>query len=637
MANGSEGPGCLRVTASGQVNRHTRQTKSSSQQASQQAPQHARQHDSRRTPPQAPREAFQQARQQPYRRTDTVSNNKPVPASTKDGPQEPWAGSAKEITLPARGMRQRSSGSAVNPSEAIPREGARRPPIGARGKSGSSSTNSAGEPFGKVTLDIIPESSLSTPLCRPSMRPSTRPSDGAKLQDIAAPNQPPPDTGGVIEASGRACLGSKPHDLTQPPRGPPSATGSSAKPSLGSSPSPGSSLDDRVAGPPFEPDAPAGPAGPWVGFSDVPDATAGRKVRLSIETEFYLATQSNQEHLSNWSEVASILMDDYNRQMGVEHPRIEVSIISALEHGYQGWYIDHDPLCSEHELRENNHIWWRLKMISPAFDIVPHSPWKHHIRAVWKFLCDNYRIANRDGLYTRIRVSLDPKYTLTELKRIASSVIHFETAIEPLQPENTNDPDEARSIWLHSWPFAPFRRSRSASISYIDECFTWPEFRDKINGVAIGEYAWNFWDACPDGLLEFRKAPPCLRPPQVFSWAELTMAFILAAIRYGSPEYLRGCLHNVGSLKDFVGRVDIPGDGPHHLDRIWEGISLNAAREPMMRTDDYTEVDEDELEPELAWRHWVRLREMVEQDAQQCAASVPQVLRNYLNNFSTSA
>ncbi|KAF7505811.1 hypothetical protein GJ744_000386 [Endocarpon pusillum] len=50
MAIGSEGPSCLRLAASGQVNRRTRQAKSSSQQASQQAPQQARQHDSRRTP-----------------------------------------------------------------------------------------------------------------------------------------------------------------------------------------------------------------------------------------------------------------------------------------------------------------------------------------------------------------------------------------------------------------------------------------------------------------------------------------------------------------------------------------------------------------------------------------------------------
>ncbi len=276
--------------------------------------------------------------------------------------------------------------------------------------------------------------------------------------------------------------------------------------------------------------------------------------------------------------------------------------------------------------------------MSPTFDVVPHSPWKHHVKAVWKFLSANYRIANRNHFYTRIRVSLDPKYTLTELKRIASSIIHFETAIEPLQPENPNDPDRARSIWLHSWHFARSRRSRSASISYIDECSTWAELRDRVNGVAVSEYAWNFWDVYPEGFLEFCKPSPCLRPPQIFSWAELTMVFILAAIRYGSPEYLRRCPHDVGSLKDFVGRVDIPGDGPHHLDRIWEGTSLNAAREPMMHTSEVIEVDgEEQLDSQQAWRYWVRLKEMIELDARHCAASVPQVLQNHLNGFGTSA
>lgn len=280
-------------------------------------------------------------------------------------------------------------------------------------------------------------------------------------------------------------------------------------------------------------------------------------------------------------------------------------------------------------------------MISPTFNVVPHSPWKHHVKAVWKFLSDNYKIASLDGFNTRIRVSFDPGYTLTELKRIASSVIHFETAIEPLQPENPSDACVALSSWLHSWPFARSRRGRSASINYIDQCFTSTELRSVINGNSIGDddYAWDFWDVRPNGSLEFRKPPPCLWPPDIFSWAEFTMAFILAAMRYGSPEYLRRCRHDVGALKDFVSRVDIPGDGPHHLDRIWEGVSLNAAREPMMHTREVTDIDapQHELARDEVWRYWVKLKETVELDAEQCAASVPQALQRHLNRFDTSA
>jgi hypothetical protein len=278
-------------------------------------------------------------------------------------------------------------------------------------------------------------------------------------------------------------------------------------------------------------------------------------------------------------------------------------------------------------------------MLSPVFDVVPHSPWKHHVKSIWKFLSDNYRIAKCDEFYTRISLQLNPIYTLTELKRIASSIIHFETAIEPLQPENPNDPDNAPSIWLHSPPLARSCRSRSASIRYIDECSTWPELRNMINDPwfgGFGHYAWKFSGFNSTGFITFYKLPPYPRPPQLFSWAELTMAFILAAIRYGSPDYLRRCAHDVGSLKDFVGRVDIPGDGPHHLDRIWEGISLNAAREPMVRTS-LTDIDGVEADPRDVRRYWMRLKEMIELDAEECAASVPQLLQNRLNGLSTSA
>ncbi len=80
-------------------------------------------------------------------------------------------------------------------------------------------------------------------------------------------------------------------------------------------------------------------------------------MRLSIETEFYLATRNNQKHLSSWWEVARILMDDYNRQIGFDDPLIEVSYGSFLEGGYRGWHIDHDSSSDEHEIRENSHIW----------------------------------------------------------------------------------------------------------------------------------------------------------------------------------------------------------------------------------------------------------------------------------------
>jgi hypothetical protein len=276
-------------------------------------------------------------------------------------------------------------------------------------------------------------------------------------------------------------------------------------------------------------------------------------------------------------------------------------------------------------------------MVSPAFDIVPHSSWKHHVRVIWRYLSENFRISDRSDCYTRFRVySFDLPYTIAELNRIACSVVHFETAVEALQPENPNDPDEAKSIWLHSWPLAQSRKTRQASIDRIDECSNLEGLWHTIHGDHTMEYAWNFWQVDARGYLEFRQPARCLRPPEVFMWAEFTMTFILAAMRSGSPRNLHGCSQDIGALKRFVAQVAIPGAGPHHLDAMWEDKNLHAAREPMMCTDEFTWILEEALEPEQAWREWVKLKEMIELDARICAASVPQELQNHLNAFSTS-
>ncbi|KAF7508975.1 hypothetical protein GJ744_008531 [Endocarpon pusillum] len=594
MANGSQGSGGPSLAASGQGNRHTRQKTSPSQQASRQArqaSQQARQQDLPRNPPQAPQETFQQTHQQPNRRTDGVSNGNSVPEGT----------------------------------------------------------TSSREASGKVTSNINPASSSSTPPRRPLIRPSTTPSAGSGLQDIAPPNRHPPNAGGAIGASILPYPGSKLYErLTRPLLGPASATASPLKPSLGSSPSPGSdpspgsspspgpSPHDRLSGAPSGSDARTEPR---IRLSCAPETIAGHHIRLQLKTEFCIATRNNQEHITNWLELARILMDGYNEQIGTGDPRIEVLDLSLLATNSHSWIIASNSPYEGYVMRENNYIWWQLKMKSPIFNVVPHSPWKHHVKAFWKFLSDNYRIITLDQQYTQICVSLDPGYTLTELKQIASSIIHFETAIEPLQPEKPDKADKARSIWLHSRPFAPSRRGRSASVSYIDQCSTWTELLNAINDGLTSNYAWDFWVVRHSGFLIFRKPSPCLGPPEIFSWAELTMAFILAAMRHGSPEYLRRCSHDVGALKDFVGRVDIPGNGPHHLDRLWEGISPSAAREPMMDTRAVLSMDEGLAQLGLVepWRYWVRIKEMVALDAEQCAASVPQALQRHLNRFETSA
>jgi hypothetical protein len=92
---------------------------------------------------------------------------------------------------------------------------------------------------------------------------------------------------------------------------------------------------------------------------------------LFFETEFYLATRNNQGHLRNWFEVARILMDDYNGQIGTADPSLALEDIS--ESGITSkWCIRHESLGYGHEIRENNHIWckpslFRMNLLNRVF------------------------------------------------------------------------------------------------------------------------------------------------------------------------------------------------------------------------------------------------------------------------------
>lgn len=284
-------------------------------------------------------------------------------------------------------------------------------------------------------------------------------------------------------------------------------------------------------------------------------------------------------------------------------------------------------------------------MVSPIFDIDTHSSWQLHVREIWKYLVDNYELRNSDNRYTTIHVCFSPKYNLTELQRIACSIIHFETAFEALQPENIHDAERALSHWLHIPSFAQSPRSRSASIDYIEQPYQ--IYRDLLrvlqgnsDPVYGGElYAWNFYGVDKGGMIEFRKPPGCLPPTQVFSWAELTMTFILASMRYGSSANLSAFSHDIGGLKEFVSQVDIPGGvgTPHYLHRMWEGKNLKAAREPIMLKTHFDIADSYNPEPAEIYEEWMTIKKMIEYDARECNAIVPQHLRNHLSGFDTTA
>lgn len=219
-------------------------------------------------------------------------------------------------------------------------------------------------------------------------------------------------------------------------------------------------------------------------------------------------------------------------------------------------------------------------MRSPILDVYPNSQWRNHVRRCWSFLKRYYRVTGDEHCSTHIHISLVPGFNLTELKRIASSIIYFEEAFEALMPQDRSGNAYAASNWLTSPNLRRKGRSRSQCIEEIGRAFDEVEVFRLIQGFKSHNLSWNFWNLYgKKGTIEFRSPPPSTSVSEALSWAELTMNFIQASLTHGSS--MRNFVPNVGGLRSFLEKARVGGvNEPALLQRIWANKPANAARAP---------------------------------------------------------
>jgi Putative amidoligase enzyme len=220
-------------------------------------------------------------------------------------------------------------------------------------------------------------------------------------------------------------------------------------------------------------------------------------------------------------------------------------------------------------------------MVSPAFDVCSKSGWRDNVVETWKHLQRHYLIEISDLCSTHIHVSLVPSYTLTDLKRIACSVIYFESAFEALVPKKRRGNAFAKSNWLDNPCLAQKGISRLDAMTLIGRAQCTDEVIASVQGKGDRDYAWNFESFIKHDTIEFRKPPPSLTPAEVLSWAELAMNFVQASIKYGTSEKLQKIPSTVHGLRWLLRQAEVPGmNEPHRLQIIWGRKDANAAVEP---------------------------------------------------------
>jgi hypothetical protein len=271
-------------------------------------------------------------------------------------------------------------------------------------------------------------------------------------------------------------------------------------------------------------------------------------------------------------------------------------------------------------------------MLSPIF-YANHPSWRSHVRATWGYLAENYNISATESgsCHTHIQIWPSPSGGLQDLKRIASSVVYFETALEATLPERKFDGFYARSNWLHSLHLAQTGHSRLESVMVIQhQCDDAETVLSTVQTLSEPRFCWNFANFERDRLIEFRRPPACLTVTEALGWAEFALVFIQASIQYGSLGWLNSFSRKTGGLQSFISKVQIAG-GVDSLNKLWAAKDPDAAREPALSADVYL-LPHHYTFVQVQWL--LELKEAIEEDARQCGASLPQGMADLLKEYN---
>lgn len=220
-------------------------------------------------------------------------------------------------------------------------------------------------------------------------------------------------------------------------------------------------------------------------------------------------------------------------------------------------------------------------MISPILLAHPGSKWREDVEATWHYLQDQYHITTNKRCSTHFHVSLDPFFTILEIKRIAQACIHFEPAFEAIVPPVRRFNPYAKSNWLDSPTLVRENKTRSQLIAAIEGEVQADTMARLMQSGDDREYAWNFWSLFRKRTIEFRKPPACTTPEEVLAWAELVLSFIQACIKYKDTAQLQSVPPTIGGLRWFMSQFTEAGvNEPKRMQRLWWGKSPNLMVEP---------------------------------------------------------
>jgi Putative amidoligase enzyme len=257
-------------------------------------------------------------------------------------------------------------------------------------------------------------------------------------------------------------------------------------------------------------------------------------------------------------------------------------------------------------------------MRTPILNVKPRSTWREDVAAVWEHLEEKCHVEVDHRCGTHVHISLESGFTLTDIQRLASSVIHFEPAFEALMPLSRKGNRTCKTNWLYSTSLAIDGSSRRDAICKISNAPGIDEVIAMIQSHRDKCFAWNFQSLNRMNKVEFRQPPGSKSAGEVLGWAELAMNFVQASIAHGTPEKLDTIPSNIKGLRWYLHQVCVAGvNESHRMDWIW-------------REKDEGEIPYIEVKSLTHWMTETILAEKDTEDMRKHAKShqIPDILRS---------
>jgi len=253
-------------------------------------------------------------------------------------------------------------------------------------------------------------------------------------------------------------------------------------------------------------------------------------------------------------------------------------------------------------------------LLSPLFNVssrISRPPWRDSVKEVSAYFQTNSVLEVDDFPSTSIWISIEPRFSLTEVKRIAQCGIHFEPAIEALMLQSVGaDQSFTMGNWALSWDFAPSMRTRPEAIELVENSPTLAAVSALMQrNQPLKNYTWEFKHlGQPQERIEYYRCPPFDDAQKAIRYLEFTMCFVRVAIRC-PRERLLTVPSNVGGVRWFMTRFrEAWLYNCALMPSIWRGIPSEARSEP--RSPEWTEEQWGYIEDNNLYD----VREMIRED-----------------------